>query len=88
MKQRNQKVNKVIATTLAATMASGVFSTSLSTSAFRLWPFSHSQEETVTVCDETKAIVEECQNLAKNLNDSQTAKEVSSLLLDLKEKLN
>ena len=88
MKQRNQKVNKVIAATLAATMASGVFSTSLSTSAFRLWPFSHSQEETVTVCDETKAIVEECQNLAKNLNDSQTAKEVSSLLLDLKEKLN
>ncbi len=88
MKQRNQKVNKVIATTLAATMASGVFSTSLSASAFRLWPFSHSQEETVTVCDETKAIVEECQNLAKNLNDSQTAKEVSSLLLDLKEKLN
>lgn len=88
MKQRNQKVNKVVATTLAATMVSGVFSTSLSTSAFRLWPFSHSQEETTTVCDETKAIVEECQNLAKNLNDSQTAKEVSSLLLDLKEKLN
>lgn len=88
MKQRNQKVNKVIATTLAATMASGVFSTSLSASAFRLWPFSHSQEETTTVCDETKAIVEDCQNLAKNLNDSQTAKEVSSLLLDLKEKLN
>lgn len=83
----NQKINKVISTALAATMATGVFSTCLSADALRFWPFSHSQEEITGICDETKTIINECQELARKLNDSQTAKEALSLLIDIKEKL-